>query len=83
MSLKRFEIYSGVQTTISTKSQGTQCLQLKDMFVISTPCQSEDEASESEEEEGDMDDDSSYDPEMDDVKIENDDEDDYDDCLYE
>ena len=37
-----------------------------------TPCQSEDEGSESEEEEGDMDDDPSYDPEMDDAKIEND-----------
>ena len=82
-SLKRFEIYSGVQTTIPTKNQGTQCLLLKDMFVTSTPCQSEDEGSESEEEEGDMDDDPSYDPEMDDDKIENDDDDDYDDCLYE
>ena len=43
-------ISSGIQTTVPTKSQGTQCTLLKEMFVTSTPCASNDEQSDPEEE---------------------------------
>ena len=45
-----FMISSGIQTTVPTKSQGTQCTLLKEMFVTSTPCASDDEHSDPEEE---------------------------------
>ena len=48
---KRFGYdFPAVQITVPTKSQGTQCTLLKEMFVTSTPCASDDEASDSEEE---------------------------------
>lgn len=43
-------ISSGIQTTIPTKSRGTQYTLLKVMFVTSTPCASNDEQSDPEEE---------------------------------
>ena len=42
-------IFSGIQTTVPTKSQGSQCTLLKEMFVTSTPCASDNEPSDSEE----------------------------------
>lgn len=47
-----FLISSGIQTSVPTKSQGTQCTLLKEMFVTSTPCASDDEHSDLEEETG-------------------------------
>ena len=59
---KRFGYhFPAVQITVLTKSQGTQCTLLKEMFLTSTPCASADEPSDSEEE-MDADDDSSYVP---------------------
>ena len=58
-------IFSGIQTTVPTKSQGIQCTLLKEMFVTSTPCASDNEPSDSEEE-MDADDDPLYVPEADD-----------------
>ena len=65
-----------------TKSQGTQCTLLKEMFLTSTPCASDDESSDSEEE-MDADDDSLYVPEPEDEMAEDGDFADFDDCLYE
>ena len=52
------------------------------MFLTSTPCASDDELSESEEE-MDADDDSLYVPEPEDETAEDGDFADFDDCLYE
>ncbi|XP_074607993.1 uncharacterized protein LOC141860697 isoform X1 [Acropora palmata] len=71
-----------VQITVPTKSQGTQCTLLKEMFLTSTPCASDDEPSDSEEE-MDADDDSLYVPEPEDEMAEDGDFADFDDCLYE
>ena len=75
-------ISSGTQVTVPTKSQGTQCTLLKEMFVTSTPCGSDDEPSGSEEE-MDADDDPSYVPDPDDERDEDENFADFDDCLYE
>lgn len=40
----------GIQCTVPNKSQGTQCILLQETFVSSTPCASDDEPSDSEEE---------------------------------
>ena len=74
-------IFSGIQTTVPTKSQGTQCTLLKQMFVTSTPCASDDEPSDSEE--MDADGDPLYIPDPDDHRDEDEDKDFADDCLYE
>lgn len=74
-------LFAGIQKSIPTKSQGTQCTLLKDLFVSSTPCQSEDELSE--EEDMDADDDPLYAPDPDEESDEDADFDDFDDCLYE
>lgn len=47
---------SGVQTKPATKSEGVQCTLLKDLFVTSTPCQSENDETDSEGEEMDAED---------------------------
>ena len=48
---KRFGYhFPAVQITVPTKSQGTQCTLLKEMLLTSTPCASDDEPSDSEEE---------------------------------
>lgn len=48
---KRFGYaFPAIQITVPTKSQGTQCTLLKEMFVTSTPCASDGEPSDSEEE---------------------------------
>ena len=75
-------IFSGIQTTVPTKSQGTQCTLLKEMFVTSTPCASDDEPSDSEEE-MDADDDLLYVPNPDDERDEDEDFANFDYCLYE
>ena len=75
-------IFSGIQTTVPTKSQGTQCTLLKEMFVTSTPCASDDEPSDLEEE-MDAGDDPLYVPEPDDEGEDDEDFADFDDCLYE
>ena len=74
-------IFSGIQTTVPSKSQGTQCTLLKEMFVTSTPSASDDEPSDSEE--MDAYDDPLYVPDPDDDRDEDEDEDFADDCLYE
>ena len=80
---KRFGYhFPAAQITVPTKSQGTQCTLLKEMFLTSTPCASDDELSESEEE-MDADDDSLYVPEPEDETAEDGDFADFDDCLYE
>ena len=80
---KRFGYhFPAVQITVPTKSQGTQCTLLKEMFLTSTPCASDDEPSDSEEE-MDADDDSLYVPEPEDEMAEDGDFADFDDCLYE
>ena len=67
---KRFGYhFPAVQITVPTKSQGTQCTLLKEMFLTSTPCASDDEPSDSEEE-MDADDDSLYVPEPEDEMAE-------------
>ena len=75
-------ISSGTQITVPTKSQGTQCTLLKEMFVTSTPCGSDDEPSDSEEE-MDADDDPLYVPNPDDERDEDENFPDFDDCFYE
>ena len=75
-------IFSGIQTTVPTKSQGTQFTLLKEMFVTSTPCASDDEPSDSEEE-MDADDDPLYVPDPDDERDEYEDFANFDYCLYE
>ena len=74
-------LFTGIQKTIPTKSQGTQCTLLKDLFLSSTPCQSEDGLSDEEDMEAD--DDPSYAPDPDEDLDEGADFDDFDDCLYE
>lgn len=74
-------ISSGIQITVPTKSQGTQCTLLKEMFVTSTPCGSDDEPSDCEE--MDAEDDPLYVPDPDDERDEDEDFADFDDCLYE
>lgn len=75
-------IFTGIQITVPTKNQETQCTLLKEFFVTSKPSQSKDEESASEEE-MDADDDPSYVPDPDDEMGEDKDFDDFDDCLYE
>ena len=79
---KRFGYdFLAIQITVPTKSQGTQCTLLKEMFVTSTPCASDDEPSVSEEE-MDADDNSLYLPEPEDEMYEDGDFADFKDCLY-
>ena len=42
----------GVQTKAATKSKGVQCTLLKDLFVIATPCQSENDGTDLKERKG-------------------------------
>ena len=74
-------LFAGILKSIPTKTQGTQCTLLKDLFVASTPCQSKDELSE--EEDRDADDDPLYATEPDEESDEDADFNDFDDCLYE
>ena len=77
-------MHTGIQTTIPTKSQGSQCTLLRDFFVTSTPSQSEDEMSEGDpEEEMDADDDPSYVPDPEEETDDDEEFDDFDDCFYE
>ena len=55
MVLRNNRLFTNVLIMISigiqcTKSQGTQCILLQETFVTSTPCASDDELSDSEEE---------------------------------
>ena len=61
---KRFGYdFPAIQITVPTKSQGTQCTLLKEMFVTSTTCASDNEPSVSKEE-MDADDNSLYLPSL-------------------
>ena len=78
---KRF-VYDFLISIVPTKSQGTQRTLLKEMFVTSTPCSSDDEQSDPEEE-MDADDDPLFVPDPEDKRDEDEDFADFDDCLYE
>lgn len=69
------------QTSITQKSQATQCTLLKDFFVSSAPIQSDEELSDNEEE-MEHDDDPSYVPNPEEIEADDDiDFEDFDDQL--
>ena len=74
--------FPAIQITAPTKSQGTQCTLLKELFVTSTPCASDGDPSDPEEE-MDADDDSLYVPGPEDEMNEDGEFAHVDDCLYE